>query len=213
MADALPLFEALRSAARSKLRLPLGEHLSLALRHRSTEATVTSMSRPQPQRHDVVIMGGGLAGLTLALQLQSASTTSTWWCWSGASIRCRMRPTRSANRRSRSARTTSTPCWASSRIWRQQLRKFGFRFFFSEGRRDIDQVTEVGASRLPRGAQLPDRPRHLRELPGRGSRPARRELHRRRLRRPHRTGRRTAAKTIAWPGRRTARPPKSAPAG
>ena len=29
----------------------------------------------------------------------------------------------------------------------QQLRKFGFRFFFSEGRRDIDQVTEIGASR------------------------------------------------------------------
>ena len=28
-----------------------------------------------------------------------------------------------------------------------QLRKFGFRFFFSEGRRDIDQVTEIGASR------------------------------------------------------------------
>jgi flavin-dependent dehydrogenase len=30
----------------------------------------------------------------------------------------------------------------------QQIKKFGFRFFFSEGRRDIDQVTEIGASRL-----------------------------------------------------------------
>ncbi len=29
----------------------------------------------------------------------------------------------------------------------EQLKKFGFRFFFSEGRRDIDQVTELGASR------------------------------------------------------------------
>ena len=29
----------------------------------------------------------------------------------------------------------------------RQIRKFGFRFFFSDGRRDIDQVTEVGASR------------------------------------------------------------------
>ncbi len=28
-----------------------------------------------------------------------------------------------------------------------QLKKFGFRFFFSDGRRDIDQVTELGASR------------------------------------------------------------------
>src|SRR4029450_11884453 len=30
---------------------------------------------------------------------------------------------------------------------RHQLRKFGFRFFFSEGREDLDQVTELGASR------------------------------------------------------------------
>ena len=29
----------------------------------------------------------------------------------------------------------------------RHLRKFGFRFFFSEGRRDLDQVTEIGASR------------------------------------------------------------------
>jgi flavin-dependent dehydrogenase len=29
----------------------------------------------------------------------------------------------------------------------QQLRKFGFRFFFSEGRRDLHRVTELGASR------------------------------------------------------------------
>ena len=28
-----------------------------------------------------------------------------------------------------------------------QLKKFGFRFFSSEGRRDIDAVTEIGASR------------------------------------------------------------------
>ena len=32
-------------------------------------------------------------------------------------------------------------------LQRRQLRKFGFRFFFTEGRRDIDQVTEIGASR------------------------------------------------------------------
>ena len=91
-----------------------------------------------------------------------------------------MRRTRSANRRSRSARTTSTRCSGSSRTCEQaQLRKFGFRFFFSEGRRDIDQVTEIGASRYLVGAELPDRPRHLRELPGRGSRAARRALRRR----------------------------------
>jgi hypothetical protein len=39
-----------------------------------------------------------------------------------------------------------------------QLKKFGFRFFFSEGRRDIGNVTEVGASRpLPTGSWQIDR--------------------------------------------------------
>ena len=50
-----------------------------------------------------------------------------------------------------------------------QLKKFGFRFFSSEGRRDIDAVTEIGASRylavpsyqIDRGV--------VRELPCRGS--------------------------------------------
>jgi flavin-dependent dehydrogenase len=32
-------------------------------------------------------------------------------------------------------------------LLQQQLKKFGFRFFFSEGRRDIANVTELGASR------------------------------------------------------------------
>jgi flavin-dependent dehydrogenase len=39
-----------------------------------------------------------------------------------------------------------------------QLKKFGFRFFFSEGRRDIHNVTEIGASRpLPTGSWQIDR--------------------------------------------------------
>ncbi|MFX6582714.1 hypothetical protein ABTG63_19255, partial [Acinetobacter baumannii] len=29
----------------------------------------------------------------------------------------------------------------------EQIRKFGFRFFFSEGREDIDRCTELGVSR------------------------------------------------------------------
>jgi hypothetical protein len=40
----------------------------------------------------------------------------------------------------------------------RQLKKFGFRFFFSEGRRDIENVTELGASRpLPTGSWQIDR--------------------------------------------------------
>jgi flavin-dependent dehydrogenase len=39
-----------------------------------------------------------------------------------------------------------------------QIKKFGFRFFFSEGRRDFDAVTELGASRpLPVGSWQIDR--------------------------------------------------------
>jgi len=52
------------------------------------------------------------------------------------------------------------------------LRKFGFRFFFSEGRRDIDGVTELGASQPLPVQSWQIEPRRLREL----SRPARAEL-------------------------------------
>jgi flavin-dependent dehydrogenase len=45
-----------------------------------------------------------------------------------------------------------------SHLMDAQLKKFGFRFFFSEGRRDFDAVTELGASRpLPVGSWQIDR--------------------------------------------------------
>ena len=43
---------------------------------------------------------------------------------------------------------------------REQLQKFGFRFFFSDRRDDIDQVTEIGASRFLPTGELPARPGH-----------------------------------------------------
>ena len=97
---------------------------------------------------DVAILGGGLAGLTLSLQLRQRFPDLDILV-----LERRRHPVpgggaqgRRILGRNRGA-TTSTPC-SGSRITcvSEQLKKFGFRFFFSEGRRDIDGVLELGAS-------------------------------------------------------------------
>ena len=113
-----------------------------------SESEETAHSEPPSSRHDVVIMGGGLAGLTLALQLK---------------LRCadldvlvlerRGHPVAEATHKvgestvEIGAHYFSEVLGLKGHLEASQLRKFGFRFFFSEGRRDIDQVTEIGASR------------------------------------------------------------------
>jgi flavin-dependent dehydrogenase len=101
-----------------------------------------------PSLHDVVIMGGGLGGLTLALQLKRRFGDIDV-----VVLERRAHPVpHAAHKVGESsveigAHYFDTVLGLKAHLHGAQLRKFGFRFFFSEGRRDIDQVTEIGSSR------------------------------------------------------------------
>ncbi len=100
------------------------------------------------RRHDVAIMGGGLAGLTLAIQLRRRFADIDV-----VVLERRTHPVPHATHKvgessvEIGAHYFDTVLGLKPHLHDAQLRKFGFRFFFSEGRRDIDQVTEIGASR------------------------------------------------------------------
>ncbi len=98
---------------------------------------------------DLLIMGGGLAGLTLALQvrerLPNASITV---------LERHLHPVPLATHKvgessvEIAAHYFDTVLGLREHLSRDQLKKFGFRFFFSDGRQDIAAVTELGASRF-----------------------------------------------------------------
>lgn len=99
--------------------------------------------------NDVLILGGGLAGLTLALQLRAR--------FPGLSVRVlerrAQRPRAAAHKVGEAtveiaAHYFSDVLGLREHLDSAQLRKFGFRFFFSEGRADLDAVTELGVSRV-----------------------------------------------------------------
>ncbi|KLI98086.1 tryptophan 7-halogenase [Luteimonas sp. FCS-9] len=98
---------------------------------------------------DVLILGGGLAGLTLALQLRDREPTL-----SVAVVERKTHPVReAAHKVGESTVEIGAHYFADvlglrEHLETEQIRKFGFRFFFSEGAEHVDRCTEMGVSRL-----------------------------------------------------------------
>ncbi len=99
--------------------------------------------------HDVAVLGGGLAGLTLALQLQRTLPgidVVVLERREGAAPDAAFKVGESTVEIA--AHYFSDVLGLRDHLDAGQVRKFGFRFFFSEGHTAIDRSTELGVSRV-----------------------------------------------------------------
>lgn len=100
-------------------------------------------------RTDVAILGGGLAGLTLALQLRQQHPGLDVTV-----VERRAHPVReAAHKVGESSVEIGAHYFANvlglrEHLDTEQIRKFGFRFFFSDGSDQVDRCTELGVSQL-----------------------------------------------------------------
>jgi flavin-dependent dehydrogenase len=114
---------------------------------------------PSFESHDVLILGGGLAGLTLAMQLRQRCP--------GIDVHVLERRAHPVPHACHKVGESSVEIGAhyfenvlglKAHLMGDQLKKFGFRFFFSEGRRDLENVLEIGVSEaLPMASWQIDR--------------------------------------------------------
>lgn len=97
---------------------------------------------------DVLILGGGLAGLTLALQLKQRFVDLDVLV---VERRKGLAPTSTHKVGESSVELAAhyfdTVLGLREHLVSNQLKKFGFRFFFSDRRKDIDAVLEMGSGR------------------------------------------------------------------
>jgi len=97
--------------------------------------------------HDAVILGGGLAGLTLAMQLKGAYPDMDILV-----LERQSRPVpEAAHKVGESTVEIAAHYFADvlglrDHLETQHIRKFGFRFFFSEGQDELADITELGVS-------------------------------------------------------------------
>ncbi|RZJ25386.1 MAG: halogenase [Haliea sp.] len=112
----------------------------------STTLPNPSLSSKDPQ-NTVLVMGGGLAGLTLALQLRQRFPALEV-----VVLERRRHPVpEAAHKVGESTVEIGAHYFASvlglkPHLLDSQLKKFGFRFFFNDGHAHLEDVTELGAS-------------------------------------------------------------------